>query len=117
MPTLTISGTISFPLAEEASPPSRSFGSSLVYSEKRDSDVKIVGAQVDVDLMADIADAKAAYIETKVGAGDFKINGSTPTIPLTVDGGFWMWFNPNGGLTAMTVTTAANATFRVYLFA
>ena len=116
MPTLTIAGTVSFPLAEEASPPSRSFGASLIYSEKRDSDVKIIGAQVDVDLMGGIADAKAAYVEVKVGAGDIKVNGAATTFPVTVDGGFWIWFNPDGGLTAMTVTTTANATFRVYLF-
>lgn len=117
MPTLTIAGTISFPLSDEASPPSRPFDAQLVYDERSVDDVKVVGAQVDLDLMSSIADAKAAYVEAISGDGVFKINGATQTIPLDSAGGFWLWFNPGGGLTGMTVTTTANATFRVYLFA
>jgi len=116
MPTLTIAGSISFPLAAEATPPSRSYTASLIYSEKSDDEVKIVGAQADVDLMGNIADAKACYIEAIAGDGELKVNGAAVTIPISVDSGFFIWFNPNGGLTALTVTTTANATFRVYLF-
>ena len=43
-------------------------------------------------------------------------NGALVALPVSVDGGFWAWFNPGGGLTALTVTTSANASFRVYLF-
>lgn len=117
MPTVTIEGTIAFPLGEEATPPSRPFSASLVYSEKSDDEVKITGAQADVDLLGNIADAKAAYVEAIIGDGNLKVNGSTPVIPVDTAGGFWIWFNPGGGLTALTVTTTANATFRVYLFA
>lgn len=116
MPTLTIAGTISFPLGEEATPPSRPFNASLIYTERNVDDVVIVGAQVDQDLMGRLTDAKACYIECEAGAGDLKINGATPVLAISVDGGFWIWFNPNGGLTALTVTTAADATFRVYMF-
>jgi hypothetical protein len=116
MPTLTIAGTISFPLGEEANPPSRSFSAQLIYDQKNVDDVVITGAQADVDLMGLITDAKACYIEVTVGAGDLKVNVSTPVLAISVDGGFWIWFNPNGGLTALSVTTAADAKFRVYMF-
>ncbi len=117
MPTLTIAGTISFPLADEASPPSRDFSAALIYSQRSIDDVVLVGAQSDIDLMGQLTDAKAAYVECIAGEGALKINGATPTIPISVDGGFWIWLNPGGGLTAFSVTTSANASFRVYLFA
>lgn len=116
MATLTIDGTISFPLANEGNPPSRPFNAQLVYAEKNVDDIVISGAQADVDLMGQISDAKACYIEVDQGAGDLKINGSAVTLPITADGGFWVWFNPNGGLNALTVTTTANAKFRLYMF-
>lgn len=116
MPTLTIAGTLSFPMGAEATPPSRSFSASLIYTQKSTDDVVIVGAQTDENLMGRITSAKACYIEVVAGAGDLKINGATEILPVDVDGGFWVWFNPNGGLTSLTVTTAADATFRVYMF-
>lgn len=117
MPTLTIAGTISFPLADEATASSRSYTATLTYTEKNVDDVVITGAQVDQDLMGRITDAKACYIECAVGGGDLKINGSTPVLPISVDGGFWVYLNPNGGLTALTVTTTGDSTFRLYMFA
>jgi len=116
MPTLKIDGTISFPLASEATLSSRSYSAELVYTERNVDDLIIVGAQADQDLMGRIADAKACYIEVVAGAGDLKINGATPVLPISSAGGFWVWFNPNGGLTALTVSTSANSTFRVYMF-
>ena len=116
MPTLKIDGTIAFPIADEASLSSRTFSAELIYGERNVDDVVISGAQADQDLMGRILDAKACYIEVVLGAGDLKINGATPVLEISVDGGFWVWFNPNGGLTALTVTTAAAATFRTYMF-
>lgn len=117
MPTLTIEGTISYPLGSEATPPSRPFKFELVYSEKHTSDYKFVGVEADVDLMGHIANAKAAYLEVLVGEVEIKINGATETLDLSVDGGHWIYGNPNGGLTELTASTTANATLRVYLFA
>jgi len=117
MPTLSIAGTISFPLGTEATPPSRPFSAELVYAERNVDDVVITGAVADVDLMGRITDAKACYIEVESGAGDLKINGASTVLAISVDGGFWVWFNPNGGLSALTVTTAADSAFRVYMFA
>lgn len=117
MPTMTLQGTISFPLGSEASPPSRPFKHELVYTEKHVTDVVLVGVETDLSLMGHIADAKAAYVEMIAGEVDLKINGATETMPLSVDGGQWIYGNPNGGLTALTATSAANARMRVYLFA
>lgn len=116
MPTLTIAGTISFPLGSEATPPARPFSAALIYTQRNVADVVITGAQVDLDLMGHITNAKACYIEVGAGAGDLKVNGAATVLPLSVNGGFWIWFNPNGGLTALTVTTAANAKLRVDMF-
>lgn len=116
MATLTIDGTLSFPLGGESNPPERPFKAQLNYDQKRDSEIAISGAQNDVSLMEGMTDAKACYIEVLVGGGDLKVNGATTPLPLSVDGGFWVWFNPNGGLTTLTVTTTADAKFRVYLF-
>jgi hypothetical protein len=118
MATVTIAGTISFPLAGEANPPARAFQATLAnYEEKSDADVVIAGAQEDQSLMGRIANAKFCYIECIEGGGALKVNGSTPTIPLSAAGGHWSWFNPTGGLTALTITTTGDTTLRVYMFA
>lgn len=64
-----------------------------------------------------IADAKACYIEVVSGGGTLKVNGAVQVEPLDSIGGFWVYFNANGGLTALTVTTTGAASFRRYLFA
>lgn len=115
MPTLQIAGTISFPIADEATLSGRPFAAELIYTQRNIDDIELVGAQVDEDLMGKITDAKACYIEVIAGAGDLKVNGGT-ALAITVDGGFWVWFNPDGGLTALTVDTAADASFRLYMF-
>jgi hypothetical protein len=116
MPTLKIDGTIAFPIADEATLSSRTFAAELLYTERNVDDVVITGAQADQDLMGRLADAKACYIEVVAGAGDLKITGAAVVLEITVDGGFWVWFNPNGGLSALTVSTTADSTFRVYMF-
>jgi hypothetical protein len=116
MATLKIDGTISFPLGEEANPPSRPYSAELIYAEKNVDDISLVGAQADVDLMGRIADAKACYVEVESGGGELKVNGAVTTLPISADGGFWIWFNPNGGLTSLTVTTTATSKFRMYMF-
>lgn len=117
MPTYQIAGTISFPLADEATLPQRSFSAELVYTERSVDDVVITGAQSAVDLMGSIADAKAAYVEATAGDGVIKANGAATGLPISSTQGFFTYFSPAGGLTALTVDTTNNATFRVYLFA
>lgn len=116
MATLKIDGTISFPLGDEANAPSRPYSAELIYAEKNVDDIALVGAQVDVDLMGRITDAKACYIEVEAGGGDLKVNGATQVVAISADGGFWIWFNPNGGLTQLTISTAATSKFRMYMF-
>jgi hypothetical protein len=117
MPTLSIDGTVTFPLAGEATGTPRSFSAELIYTQRAIQDVELVGVQSNIDLMGLIAEAKACYIEVIAGDGQLKINGASQTLDISMDGGFWVWLNPNGGLTALTVSTSADATFRVYLFA
>jgi len=117
MPTLTIAGTVQFPLASEANPPSTSFSSSVNYTERNVDDVDFSGAVNDIDLMGRITDAKACFIQMLIGEGTLKINGSTDETPVATSGnGFWVWVNPVGGLTALTITTAAAARVRVFMF-
>lgn len=116
MPTIQVDGTIKFPLAAEADLSSRPFSSSLVYTERSVVDHVFSGAVADIDIMGLITDAKASFVEMIAGQVDLKINGATPILPLTSGSGFWLWFNPNGGLTGLTATTAAAASLRLYLF-
>jgi hypothetical protein len=116
MPSLKIDGTLQFPLADEANLSSRQYSAELVYTERNIDDIVLSGAQADISLMGRIADAKACFIEVISGEGDLKINAATPVLPITAAGGFWVWFNPAGGLTDLSVTTAADASFRVYMF-
>jgi len=51
------------------------------------------------------------------GGGVLKINEAEKGLPIDATGGYWVWFNPEGGLTELTVTTTASAEFRRYLFA
>lgn len=119
MPTLTISGTISFPLGLEASPPEREFKAQLSYTERNVDDVVLAADATDEDLMGKIADAKACYIEVTSGQGELKVNGASQAIPIHSDGGFWIYFNPNGGLTTLTASETASAELhlRLYMFA
>lgn len=117
MPTLTIQGTISFPLGAEATPPSRTFKYELVYTEKADHDFLFTGAEVGVDLMGHIADAKAVYVEVLSGEIVLNINGATEDLAMSADGGQWIYGNPNGGLTALTATSTDDARLRAYIFA
>lgn len=117
MPTLTIQGTISFPLGSEASPPARPFSYTIVYTAKAVNDFVLAGPEVGVDLMPHIADAKAAYVEMLAGEVEISINGSEEPLPLSVDGGQWIYGNPQGGLTSLTATSDANARVRAYIFA
>jgi len=116
MPTVKIEGTLSFPLADEATLPSRPLSAELNYTERNIDDITIVGAQADVDLMGRVTDAKACFLEVLEGEGAIKINGATTSLPLSAVSGFWTWFNSGGGLTELTVTTTADAKFRLYMF-
>lgn len=117
MPTLTLAGTMSFPLGGEATPPTRPFSAQLVYTERQVNDVTLEGGEEgSVDLMGQMGEAKACYIEVISGGCDLLINGAEETIPVSEDGGFWVWFNPNGGLTDLQAAAEALTKLRVYLF-
>ncbi|KKM05631.1 hypothetical protein LCGC14_1752110 [marine sediment metagenome] len=116
MPTLTISGTIAFPLAAESTPPSRTYSYTLVYTEKSTKDLTVTGIQADVDLLNGITDAKAVFVECLTGDGTIEVNSAVLGVDIAAAGGWFQWANPAGGLTELTVTTTADATFRVYVF-
>ena len=116
MPTLTVTETISFALAAEGTPPSTGRTFTLVYTEKVTRDLVVTGAQVDVDLLNGIADAKAVFVECLTGAGTIEVNGATAGVDLKAAVGWFEWLNSDGGLTALTVTTTADASFRLYIF-
>jgi hypothetical protein len=113
MPTLTISGTISFPLGSEATPPERPFNAQLIYTQRSIQDIALASAS-GLSLMANIANAKACYVERITGDATFVINGSG-SVDIAASG-FWLYFNPAGGLTTLTTTFGSPASFRVYLF-
>lgn len=117
MPTLTIAGTVQFPLGSEANPPSTPFSASISYTQRNVDDVTLTGVVNDEDLMGKITDAKAVFLQMLVGDGLIKVNGVADETPIATSGnGFWVWFNPAGGLTALTISTTADARIRVYMF-
>lgn len=73
------------------------------------------GAQTDLDVMGNVADAKACFIERIAGDGEFTINAGDQPVTLGASS-LWLWFNPAGGLTSLTLTTPGDAIFQVYLF-
>lgn len=115
MPTLKVVETLTFPLGDEASPnarPATTF--ELVYTDKHADDVS-VGIVVDQSLMGSITNAKGAIVECTSGACTIKANAGTG-LPLKAAQGGFRYFNPDGGLTTLTVSAAAAARIRVYLF-
>lgn len=116
MPTLTIEGTVQFPLAAEANLSSRPFTASLVYTERHVDDLVLAPATSDQDILAPISDAKACYIEMVSGDATLKVNGAATAIPLTSTSGFWIYFNPAGGLTGLLVSSTPGGTMRLYTF-
>lgn len=115
MATLTYQGTLSFPLGDEASPPSTPFSFSLVYTQRNVDDLVFGGAVTDEDIMGKVVDAKAVYMECLTGGGSFKMN-TGGAVPLKPGSGSMCWFNPDGGLTVLTLTTTAASSFRLYMF-
>lgn len=117
MATLTVSGTLSFPLAAEATPPSRTFSFSLIYTQKNQDELDYAAPVADDDIMGKIADAKFFMIECTLGDGTLKINGASETIPLKVNSGWYMFANADGGLTACLLSCSVASKFRLYAFA
>lgn len=66
--------------------------------------------------MGALTDAKACFIEIDQGEVTIKVNGVAQPLPLTATSGFWIYFNPDGGLTDLTVSSLANAKIRAYIF-
>lgn len=116
MPTLTVTESLAFSLADEGTPPSTSRTFVLVYTEKVTKDLVIAGAQADVDLLNGIADAKAVFIECLTGTGTIEVNAAVLGVDLKAAVGWFEWLNSDGGLTTLTVTTTADASFRLYIF-
>ena len=116
MATVTIAGTLSFPLGDEATARSRTFGAALEYNQKNVFDVLVADGSR-IDLLGEMSDVMACFVECTLGEGDLEINGASELHPLTVDDGFWVWFNPDGGLDSLEIHGSMDSAFRVYLFA
>lgn len=118
MPTLKAVTTLTFPVAAEATPtPAPPITFELLYTQKHCEDIVFGGLTTDSNLMGHITDAKACYIQCLAGGGTLKVNGATQTQPLAAGQGYWAYCNPDGGLTALTVSTTDAASFRLYMFA
>lgn len=114
---MTIAGTIQFPLASEANPPSTPFSASLNYTERNVDDIDFSTPPTGESLMGSITDAKACFVQMLVGDGTITVNGTTDATPVQTSGnGFWTWFNTGGGLTQLEFTSGAAARVRVFMF-
>lgn len=115
---LKVTTTLQFPLGDESDPKVTSpITVTINYDQKVPADVKITGSQSNVNLLGLITNAKAAFVQCTSGAGDLKANASSTSVPLKAGQGWWAWFNPDGGLTALTISTTDSARFRTFIFA
>jgi len=62
-----------------------------------------------------VTNAKVLIITSTLQGGDVKINNSD-AIPIAPDEGWFLYVNPNGGITSLTLTTTAAAEFKVMTF-
>ena len=62
-----------------------------------------------------VADAKVLIITSSLQGGDVKINNSD-AIPIAEGAGWFLYINPNGGITSLTLTTTVAAKFKVMMF-
>ena|ERR1051326_373249 len=117
MPQLKVTTVLNFPLTGEVNPKdSDPIVFSLQYTQKINDNVVFAGAVSDQSLLGTITNAKACYLLCLTGGGTIKVNGASTTAPLAAGVGYWAWCNPNGGLTALTVTTTGAASFLVLAF-
>ena len=78
-------------------------------------------AVTDEDILyGTITDAKVVFIRSYQGGGIVKVNGGTgiqiDPPPTDEDGGWFIFANPSGGITSLTVTTTGAAKFEAMLF-
>ena len=62
-----------------------------------------------------VVTAKVLIITSSLQGGDVKINNSD-AIPIAPGEGWFLYVNPNGGITSLTLTTGAAAKFKVMSF-
>lgn len=119
--TVNIEGKISFQIGDSQADrnPEINFAiENLVYGPMSTHHLEYPATVTDEDiLLGTIVDAKVLFIRSTHHGGILKINGSTGVpIDPQPSGGWLVFANPGGGITALTLTTTDAAKFELMLF-
>lgn len=116
--TLSFSGTMQWPIQDGKQAAKLDVSVSLDYTSVLALE-KVYSAPVaDEVITLPMASAKFLLMQAKTADVEVKVNGSANAITLKAGSGFLLIHNPDGAITAVTVTVAAApATVEGYAFA
>lgn len=116
--TLDISVEASFDVggAEDRRPMINTALEAMAFDHESVMHVNIAGAVTDQDMLeGSVTSAKAVLVYSDLGSGLVKMNGGSG-VPVSSAGGWLCFACPDGGVTTLSVTTTADAKFKVFLF-
>lgn len=120
MANVTIQASLSYPHYATGTAATLSFALTQAYTAMGGAEFDFTGAETDTAVpFGSITSAKVLVAWCDTTGCTMKINGATQTIPVAGGDsqGFLLWCNPDGGVTAITVSTAGAAKVSVKLFA
>jgi len=116
--TLTFTGEMSWPLEDGKQAAKANVSISLAYTSSISTEKVFSGTVTDEAVALPMASAKFMMIRAKTEDISFKVNGGDQPIILKGDAGFFLVYNPDGAITALTVTVATSpASLEFYAFA
>ncbi len=116
--TLGFSGEMEWPLEDGKQAAKLNLLEGLVYTQSFQVEKLYAAPVTDEALVLPMASAKFILMQAKSGDVQMKLNGNANAITLKADAGFFAFWNEDGAITALSVTTAAApASLVVYAFA
>jgi hypothetical protein len=115
---LQFSGEMQWPLEDGKQASKLDLLETLTYGQAYHAEKLYAAPVTDEALPLPFASAKFILMQAKTADVDVKLNGNANAISLKADAGFFAYWNEDGGVTALSVTTAvAPATLVVFAFA
>ena len=116
--TLGFSGEMEWPLEDGKQAAKLNLLESLVYTQAFHAEKLYAAPVTDEALDLPFASAKFILMQAKTDDVQVKLNGNANAITLKADAGFFAFWNEDGGVTALSITTAAApATLVVFAYA
>lgn len=105
--TLGFSGEMEWPLEDGKQAAKLDLLEGLVYTQAFHVEKLYAAPVVDEALVLPMASAKFILMQAKTDDVQVKLEGNANALTLKADAGFFAFWNEDGGVTAITVTTAA----------